>query len=286
MTKSFQDMQLHEEALGGLGAGVVGTVIGFPLDLVKTRLQTGSSKLGIVGTVSHVVRTEGVLALYKGLGPPLVSLSILNTVSFTSYSYFRDLYGGSKGWDYRNALAAMSGAPMFGFVSTVENLVKTQMQLDNVGKKRFKGSWHCVKVLAKEHGVLILYTGHGVNTIREGAFVGSYFYMYEGLRETLLTIPHVSAAAAVPIAGGIAGAFAWFFSFPLDCMRAGVQGQQLSGQRVGAIHVFQTLLQTKGLRGLYLGVSPSIVRAFLVSGSRFTAYEGVLWMIRGGRDNY
>jgi hypothetical protein len=51
------------------------------------------------------------------------------------------------------------------------------------------------------------------------------------------------------------------------------------------VQVFQTLLQTKGIRGLYSGVTPSIARAFLVSGSRFSAYEGALWMIRGGRDN-
>jgi solute carrier family 25 carnitine/acylcarnitine transporter 20/29 len=220
MTKSFNNMQLHEEALGGLSAGIVGTVIGFPLDLVKTRLQTGSSKLGIFGTASHILRTEGFLALYKGIGPPLISLSILNTVSFTSYSFFRDRYGGTNGWDYRNAMAAMSGAPFFGIISTVENLVKTQMQMDNVGQKRYHGSWHCVKVLAKEHGPLVLYTGHGVNTIREGAFMGSYFFVYEGLREMFLQTPYISAATAVPFAGGLAGAFAWFFSFPLDCVRA------------------------------------------------------------------
>jgi solute carrier family 25 carnitine/acylcarnitine transporter 20/29 len=286
MSKSYHDMQLHEEALGGLSAGIVGTVIGFPLDLVKTRLQTGSSKLGIVGTASHIVRTEGFLALYKGIGPPLISLSILNTLSFTSYTYFRELYGGISGWDYKNALAGMSGAPLFGLVSTVENLVKTQMQMDNVGEKRFRGSWHCVKVLAKEHGVKVLYTGHVINTIREGAFMSSYFFVYEGLREVLMHTPHVSAGAAIPVAGGMAGAFSWFFSFPLDCVRAGVQGQSLdSEKRVGAVEVFQTLMQTKGIRGLYSGVAPSIARAFLVSGSRFSAYEGALWILRGGRDN-
>jgi len=283
-TKSFQDMQLHEEALGGLSAGIVGTVIGFPLDLVKTRLQTGSSHLGIIATFSHILRNEGLLALYKGIGPPLISLSILNTVSFTSYSYFRDWYGGRNGWDYRNAMAAMSGAPMFGIVSTVENLVKTQMQMDNVTDKRFTGSWNCVQVLAKEHGGLgVLYTGHTVNTIREGAFMASYFFVYEGLREMLLQTP-AAAGVAIPLAGGMAGAVAWFLSFPLDCMRAGVQGQQLAGTRIGAIQVLQNLLRTKGIRGLYAGVAPSIVRAFLVSGSRFSAYECALWMIRGGRD--
>ena len=128
MTRSFRDMNLTEEALGGLSAGIVGTVIGFPLDLIKTRMQTSSKSSGpnsILGVALQIVRTEGgILALYRGILPPMVSLSILNTMGFTSYSFFRDVYGGTNGWDYRNGLAGMTGAPMFSVVSTVENLVK------------------------------------------------------------------------------------------------------------------------------------------------------------------
>lgn len=40
-------LNLRVEALGGLSAGVVGTVIGYPLDLVKTRMQTSSHGVGI-----------------------------------------------------------------------------------------------------------------------------------------------------------------------------------------------------------------------------------------------
>lgn len=126
--RKFEDLHLGEEAIGGLSAGIVGTVIGFPLDLVKTRMQTGvaCSSNGIIGVATNVVRTEGIFALYKGLVPPLISLSILNTVGFTSYSFFRDRYGGQHGWDYRNALAGMSGAPLLGMVSTIENLLKVR----------------------------------------------------------------------------------------------------------------------------------------------------------------
>ena len=34
------EIDLRAEALGGLSAGVIGTAIGYPLDLVKTRMQT------------------------------------------------------------------------------------------------------------------------------------------------------------------------------------------------------------------------------------------------------
>jgi hypothetical protein len=94
-------------------------------------------------------------------------------------------------------------------------------------------------------------------------------------------------AWTIPFAGGISGAWAWFVSFPLDCVKAGIQGQTLStvaenGERIKNDKlqkmnaVFRDLIKTKGWRGLYAGVSPSIMRAFIVSSSRFSAYELVV----------
>ena len=63
----FQRVNLGEEALGGLSAGIVGTVIGFPLDVIKTRMHTGTTKGGMRGVASRIVRTEGIRSLYKGI---------------------------------------------------------------------------------------------------------------------------------------------------------------------------------------------------------------------------
>lgn len=280
----LQTVNIGEEVLGGLAAGVVGTVLGFPLDLIKTRMQTGSAG-GVISIAADIVRSEGFLALYKGIAPPLISLSIINTLSFTSYSYFRGLYRGENGWDVRNSWAGMTGAPLFGLITTPENFIKTQMQMDNIHSQRFRGSFHCASVLVKEHGLRVFYTGHAVNMTREAAFVGCYFYTYEGFREMFLRNLG-NAPVAIPLAGGIAGACSWFFSFPLDCIRAGVQGRDLADPiKRGAVRVFADLLATKGVMGLYSGVGPSIARAVLVSGSRFSAYEGALWLFRGGRDH-
>lgn len=283
--KSWKQMHLGEEMIGGLSAGVIGTVIGFPLDLVKTRMQTSVTRKSksILSIGTSIVRTEGIGSLYKGIAPPLISLSLLNTVTFAQYSFFREMYNANPGVDWRNFLSGASCAPVSGMVSTVENLVKTQMQLDNVTRKQFEGSWHCVKTLVGNHGLAILYTGHVINTIREAVFVSHYFFIYEMAREALTSQQVLSIQSAVPFAGGMAGASAWFISFPLDCVRAGVQGQSLPPSN-GFFQVFRNLISERGVRGLYSGASASIARAFLVSGSRFSAYEGALWLIRGGRN--
>lgn len=156
------------------------------------------------------------------------------------------------------------------------------MQMDNVTKKEFEGSFHCIRTLVQRHGPLVVYTGTGINMLREATFLGNYFYVYEGLREFLIAQNWLQVQVAVPVAGGFSGALAWFISFPLDCIRAGVQGQTLPAQKPG-LQICKELLRDRGIRGLYSGASASVTRAFLVSGSRFSAYEFALFLLRGGR---
>ena len=277
--------RMTEEALGGLAAGILGTMIGFPLDVIKTRMQTShnTDNIGILSTGRSILQTEGILKMYKGVVPPLISLTILNTFTFTAYSFFQQSYHAQRGWDWKNGLAGATCAPFAATVSTVENLLKTQLQVDTA--HRFRGTWDCVGQLTKQHGVGVIYSGHGINTLREMTFLQTYFFVYEGLRQELMSRTNgESGTWAIPVAGGFSGAIAWTVSFPLDCVRAGVQGRSDLGRRTRAMDVFRDLVQRKGVKGLFAGVSPSIARAFLVSSSRFSAYEMVLWMLRGGRD--
>jgi len=122
-------MRLRDETIGGFTAGVAGTVLGFPLDLVKTRMQTSISSPGIRSSnlftvMRGIISREGYFALYKGMTPPLISLCILNTVNFTSYATFRTFYSAQTGWDVRNGFAGATAAPIAASISTVDNFIK------------------------------------------------------------------------------------------------------------------------------------------------------------------
>lgn len=95
-------------------------------------------------------------------------------------------------------LVIAPGFPLFDFI-------QTQMQLDNVSNMRYRNSLHCFTTLIKDKGAHVLYTGFGVNAAREAIFLASYFYCYEGLRESFIrnSIPF---NYAVPVAGGFSGA--------------------------------------------------------------------------------
>jgi solute carrier family 25 (mitochondrial carnitine/acylcarnitine transporter), member 20/29 len=285
-----------EDLLAGFGAGFVGTLLGYPLDSLKSRMQT--SPLSLRQSFLHIYQSDGILGFYRGVSSPLLALTILNTINFSSYSYFhRTLQGVLDDQDYRYlsiTAAAMAVGPIASSISTPFELIKLQLQLNRSSMKGsphsaskatavreiYAGSMDAVLKITRRHGFRALYLGHGINTSREIVFLGTYFTSYEFIKASL---PHESLSSSrlsIPLAGGFAGAVGWFISFPLDCVKSIMQSQNLSHPDLRSVAVFRQLMQSKGFAGLYSGVLPSILRAFVVSSSRFSVYEAILWLMQ------
>lgn len=65
---------------------------GFPLDTIKTRMQAYPTQYtGIWQAFGKVLRQDKVAGFYRGVLPPLTSLTILNTINFSAYSKCKEL---------------------------------------------------------------------------------------------------------------------------------------------------------------------------------------------------
>lgn len=118
----------------------------------------------------------------------MLSLTILNCISFGLYGQLKiSLEEGSRQlrqnehhraaavlehgeFIIAGALTGASAAP----ISTPFEMVKVRLQLDNVTMQRYRGSWHCAKDIVRNEGLLTLYRGFVVNTVREGVFCAAY----------------------------------------------------------------------------------------------------------------
>lgn len=291
-------MLLKEEAVAGACAGIVGTALGFPLDTIKTRMQT--SQVSIISAVRSTFSEQGVLGFYRGIASPLLSLTVLNTMNFSVYAFNCKLLGLSpnrsivahmeEGFEWRYGIAGACAGPLAAVISTPFELVKTKMQ---IGRSRQSSvmnynSIQMARSILKTNGFQGLYQGHIVNVTREMIFLSTYFITYENSKSFFLKLfpsdSSRSTVIAIPIAGGVSGALGWFISFPLDNIKSNIQTMELTRkelfERKSAMTVATELLQRRGLLGLYSGVLPSITRAFIVSASRFSTYEYVLSLYR------
>ena len=226
---------MEREVIAGFNAGVIGTILGYPLDTIKTTIQTRSANLPYTLTMKqakNILYSEGgILAFYRGLASPLVALVLLNTLNFSAYANLKERFGvpkdkivSSLSDTVRVAFAAACVGPLASTISTPFELVKTQMQLNlktvsNTGSSSSNGVpsrsslVHAVR-LVRSRGIGILYSGHGVNTAREMVFLSTYFTVYENTKSLFMKMIKFSAIA-VPVAGGFSGAAGWLVSFPL-----------------------------------------------------------------------
>lgn len=78
---------------------------GHPLDTIKTRLITVSSKYSGMGDCFRkILAEEGIRGLYAGAASPLMGAVAMNAVVFFSYGGSKKVSVGSKG-KKRNGLA-------------------------------------------------------------------------------------------------------------------------------------------------------------------------------------
>lgn len=272
----------------GYLSGVVGIVVGNPLDIEKVRQQTTRHAVGKLYSQSSV-------AFMKGTAAPIFGYGALNALLFVSYNRSEAMLKDAAstrdvGWVTWTA-GAMGGLAVW-VVSAPTELIKCRAQMSTPATS----SWTIFKQILRTDGVKGLYHGGVVTALRDSIGYGFYFWTYE------LAHRYWPAAAAagrddntsgrretskVLLCGGIAGIATWASVFPLDVIKSRLQTQQYpasvlayrgiaSKKRGGAWHIAKDTYREGGIRPFFRGLSICSVRAFLVNAIQWAVYEWIM----------
>jgi solute carrier family 25 (mitochondrial carnitine/acylcarnitine transporter), member 20/29 len=234
-------LQPYRTVAAAAAAGTCGVVIGYPFDFVKTRMQTHGYK-----TMREVLRTtvqhEGVRGVFRGIVPPLFTVSMVKAISFHTYESTKAALGARRaatrggGSGSQEALgdAAAAGfvaGTAIALVSGPLELVKVQMQLGALIRRLdpsvpvFRGSVACARYIVQRHGVAGLYKGFTCHFARDALGTALYFWLYEAAhRVASPTGRRADASALVHFtAGGAAGVGCWLVVFPIDLVKSRLQ---------------------------------------------------------------
>ncbi|GMS80913.1 hypothetical protein PENTCL1PPCAC_3088, partial [Pristionchus entomophagus] len=194
------------EFIAGFISGFTGVFIGYPLDTIKTRLQTGNAYGGILDAFSGIIKKESALGLYKGMLAPVLSAGFMNSLLFTGNGIaLRLLHPDELNIENRkdipmsNIIFASCVGTAFQLVPAVPvELLKTRLQVQQNevrlfhkssrtldGKRAFSGPFEMAKDILKKEGIKGLYKGGTVVCARN--LIGLLFYLpvYEGLTKVL-----------------------------------------------------------------------------------------------------
>ena len=196
--------------IAGLAAGFVSTVVFYPLELIKTRMQVEETRNGsyrtIIGSFERVLKVEGVTGLYKGLTPAVLA----SCGSWGGYFYLYELAKkrklttrerqgqGESLNSVDHLMAGFEAGVVLALLFQPLWLAKTRMALQEVqgsetivpgvaNRRPYKGMIDALVTITKEEGVIGLYKG-----IVPALFLTSHgavqFAAYEWLKKFFKTI--------------------------------------------------------------------------------------------------
>ena len=272
----------------GAAAGSSLTIVGHPFDTTKVRMQADVSRYRSASDcVRKIIAEEGVLALYRGLPPALLTACITSGLRFGVQHRFNswlaarlsDSGGGSSGGGgsssggasfeqlslTKRVLAEGGGGAACGLVLP---LIFTPMELVKVRRQASScaaTNWQIARDVFREHGIRGLYTGHRLTVARSTLGNAALFGSYEAFRGALSRFFGWDAAAAPAhlLAGVLSGWCSMIVTFPLDAAKSRQQLAVDSGGG-GPLGIRAGLLQLWRENALYRGLSPMLLRALPV----------------------
>eukprot|EP01098_Paradermamoeba_levis_P007529 TRINITY_DN3116_c0_g1_i1.p1 TRINITY_DN3116_c0_g1~~TRINITY_DN3116_c0_g1_i1.p1 ORF type:complete len:317 (-),score=105.13 TRINITY_DN3116_c0_g1_i1:143-1015(-) len=270
--------QLKSFLSGGFG-GVCLVLVGHPFDLLKVRLQTTNIYKGALDCARQTVAKDGFKGLYRGMGAPLTGITPIFAVCFWGYDIGDRLARKICGTDPKEKLSmgqvifagGFSAIPTTAIMAPGERIkVILQTQGQAGEKAQFKGPVDVVKHLYRTGGMRSIFKGTVATLWRDVPGSMAWFGMYEYLKSiggAYSTNPFYTL-----MAGGLAGVSNWLISIPPDVIKSRFQSAP-EGKYSGLWDVMKELLRTEGVKGLYRGVGPALLRAFPANAACFFGVE-------------
>lgn len=246
-------------------ASLLSTTVGFPLDSIKTRMQTHSYK-NALDCFQSTIKNEGLKGLFRGILAPLISTSFSRSFTVSIYTNSKPLIASILPQFHLNNISnnqtkrfiqnfpvsflsgMVSGAVISLFACPFE-LTKIFQQIVIVVNRDTNINLNSknlpTKVLdvanniIKFEGLKGLYSGYRYHIIRDSISAGLFYSVYETVKLQLQLINKENNyfsdinksridALCVPFSGAIAGGLAWFSVYPLDTIKSQYQRDILS----------------------------------------------------------
>ncbi|KAH8109289.1 mitochondrial carrier [Phellopilus nigrolimitatus] len=237
-----------------LAGGVAGTSVDllfYPLDTVKTRLQSAQG----------FFHAGGFKGIYKGVGSVVIGSAPGAAVFFSTYDTLKRTSPLRENYASLNHMISASVAEVAACLIRVPTeVVKSRAQTSNQGPSS-RSSLTAARYVLSHDGLAGFYRGFGSTIMREIPFTSLQFPLYEFLKLRLaraLDRPVLGAHEAA-VCGSVAGGVAAALTTPLDVLktRTMLDRRKMSEKDVPSLVVrFREIYVKEGMKALFSGVVP------------------------------
>ncbi|XP_070272700.1 mitoferrin-1 isoform X1 [Myotis yumanensis] len=277
---------LSTHMTAGAMAGIMEHMVMYPVDSVKTRMQSlnpdpKAQYTSIYGALKKIVRTEGFWRPLRGLNVMVMGAGPAHAMYFGCYEKMKRTlnavfhhHGNSH---IANGIAGSMATLLHDAVMNPAEVVKQRMQMYNSPHRSALG---CIRTVWRTEGLRAFYRSYTTQLTMNIPFQSIHFITYEFLQEQVNPHRGYNPQSHI-LSGGLAGALAAAATTPLDVCKTLLNTQEnmalslanISGRLTGMANAFRTVYQLNGLPGYFKGMQARIIYQMPSTAISWSVYE-------------
>lgn len=275
---------LYAHLLAGGFAGIMEHMVMFPVDSLKTRIQSSSSPLKLLSSnitlqLSSMIKTQGVLAPWKGVQAILIGAGPAHAIYFATYETLKkrliDVDHDNGYHPFKFAFCGATAMTVSDFLFNPFDTIKQRLQLNPTGR-----IWAMASNVYKNEGLAAFYYSYPTTIAMDIPFAAFNFAIYESATKFLNPTGSYNPLIHC-LAGAISGGICAAITTPLDCIKTilqvrgcetvagNAQLRKASNMRDAA----KAIYNVRGMKGFVRGMKPRVIANMPATAISWTAYE-------------
>jgi len=282
----YEVLPTHSVAVhmvAGAAAGIMEHCVMYPIDSVKTRMQSlcpcpeRSCKTPVSGLISMVKR--------EGIWRPIRGVNVIATSAVPAHALYFSVYEKMKFWltdghagyhPLSHGIAGIAATLVHDAIMNPAEVVKQRMQM---WASPYRGCVECARCVFKGEGVCAFYRSYTTQLLMNVPFQSTHFIVYEFWQQ-LLNPRHEYDPKSHLIAGAIAGGAAAALTTPLDVIKTTLNTQEvrtLEKHCPGSVNGFRDavnmIYRYRGMTGFFGGLQARILFQMPATALSWSVYE-------------
>lgn len=266
--------------IAGAAAGIMEHSIMYPVDVVKTRMQSlepnpKTRYKNVFDALHRIARYEGIGNSLRGINAVIYGAGPAHAMYFAVYEEMKNrLTGSQRGQHLSNGLAGCFATVVHDVVMNPAEVVKQRMQIYD---SPYKTCSDAFLVIAKREGVLAFYRSFTTQLAMNIPFQSIHFMVYEFCQDSMNYDREYSPGTHIA-SGGCAGGVAAAITTPLDRCKTLLNTQEKcavskGGTVSGLFQAIKTVYQFRGFSGFMQGVSARVIFQAPSTAISWSVYE-------------
>uniref|UniRef100_A0A0A9WRU4 Mitoferrin-1 n=1 Tax=Lygus hesperus TaxID=30085 RepID=A0A0A9WRU4_LYGHE len=270
-----------EHMVAGAMAGIIEHIIMFPLDTIKTRMQSMAlkGKSTISGVFKDTRKEGGIFRTLRGFQISFLGDGPGHAVYFATYELLKEklVSSGQVNVHVAHATSGMVSTVLRDAIMTPADAIKQRIQMKN---SPYRGVTDCAIGVYKSEGLKAFYRAYTTQLSMNIPYQGLHFMAYE-IGMTITNPKKKYSPLAHLVSGAIAGGFAAAVTTPLDVCKTYLNTQQEEGRpkTQGLFNAAKEVYKIGGTMGFLKGIRARTIYQMPSTAICWSIYEFWKWLL-------